>query len=251
MTGLKLTNVCVDFPVYNARGRSLKSSIFNATTGGRLASEPGSINVRALNNINLEIKANERVALLGHNGAGKSTLLRVMAGIYYPTHGEVVINGQVNTMFNANIGVSPEATGWQNIEARGIILGFSKSQINRLKEDVAEISGLGPFLDMPVRTYSAGMSMRLAFCVSTSVQPDILLLDEAIMAGDAGFIKMARKRLNTLIENSNILVLASHSQAVLKMFCNRGALLHHGELTFYENIDEMLTVYNEQVRQGK
>lgn len=247
MSGLELIDVCVEFPVYNARGRSLKSSILKATTGGKLASEPGSISVRALNKINLNIKAGDRLALLGHNGAGKSTLLRVMAGIYHPTSGEVKISGQVNTMFDSNIGVSPEATGWQNIEARGIILGFSKSQINELKQDVADISGLGQFLDMPIRTYSAGMSMRLAFCVSTSINPEILLLDEAIMAGDAGFLKMARQRLNKLIETSSILVLASHSQAVLKLFCNQGALLNHGELQFYDQIDEMLEVYNEQV----
>ncbi len=249
MAVIELNEVYVDFPVYNSKGRSLKSSIIKATTGGKVASEPGAITVRALNNIDLKINAGDRLALLGHNGAGKSTLLRVMAGIFYPTSGTVKVEGVINTMFDVNIGISPEATGWQNIEARGIILGYSSSEIESLKLDVAETSGLGHFLDMPLRTYSAGMRMRLAFCVSTSVNPDVLLLDEAIMAGDADFLKMARQRLNKLIEVSNILVLASHSQVVLKMFCNKGALLNHGELEFFDDIDEMLGAYNQQMNQ--
>jgi len=248
MARLALHNVSVQFPVYNARGRSIKNSIARATTGGIIASDPGQVSVEALKNINLEISKGNRVALLGHNGAGKSTLLRVMAGIYEPTLGKVEIEGRITAMFDQSIGASLEATGWQNIETRGILLGLSKCQITQLKTDVANLSGLGDFLDMPVRTYSAGMRMRLAFCVSTAISPEILLLDEGIMAGDAGFMKMAKTRLDQLVQDANILVLASHSLATLRTLCDRGALLNRGSLQVFDDVDEMIDCYKEQVK---
>ena len=248
MSYLHLENVFVRFSVYNARGRSLKSTLARATTGGRIASDTGCLSVEALKGVDLKIEGGDRVALLGHNGSGKSTLLRVMAGIYEPSSGSINSEGRITAMLDPNLGISPEATGWDNVETRGILLGLNGNQIEKLKDDVAELSGLGNFLEMPVRTYSAGMRMRLAFFVSTSISAEILLFDESILAGDANFIQMARKRVNQLIADSKILVLASHSQIILKSLCNRGVLMNHGEATFYQDVEEMLDVYNQQVK---
>ena len=243
MAKLVLDNVSVSFPVFNAKGRSIKNSLINSMTGGRISKSSGSVSVQALNKVSLILGEGDRIGLLGHNGAGKSTLLRVMAGIYEPTEGSAVAEGRITSMFSPNIGVSMEATGWENIETRGILLGLNAAEIEQLKSDVAVICGLGAFLDMPVRTYSSGMQMRLAFSVSTSMYPEILLLDEAILAGDAGFIAMARKRLDRLIEDANILVLASHSQTILRQLCNKGALLNKGYLTLYDDVDDMIEAY--------
>jgi len=178
MSSIALAHVSVTIPVYNARGRSAKSTLLRATTGGRIAREQGVASIQALSDISLNLCSGDRVALLGHNGAGKTTLLKVLAGIYEPIAGTAEINGQVTAMLNSNIGISIEMTGWDNIETRGVLLGLDSQQISALKDDVAQNSGLGEYLDMPVRTYSAGMRLRLAFCVTTSISTDILLLDE-------------------------------------------------------------------------
>ncbi len=248
MARLILKDVSVSFPVFNAKGRSIKSSLIHSMTGGRISEASGSVSVQALNKVSLELNEGDRLGLLGHNGAGKSTLLRVMAGIYEPTEGCIESEGKITSMFTPNIGVSMEATGWENIVTRGILLGLNAEEIERLKSDVAEISGLGEFLEMPVRTYSSGMQMRLAFSVSTSMSPEILLLDEAILAGDASFIAMARKRLDRLIEDANVLVLASHSQAILRQLCNKGALLNQGRLTLFDSVDEMIETYMAHIK---
>jgi len=197
----------IDFPVYNNRGRSLKNKVLTSVVGGSIESNSGVAVISALKSISIEINPGDRYALLGHNGAGKSTLLKVLAGIYRPTSGQIDIEGNVMPMFDPGLGISFESTGWENIRTRGILLGLSDSEIESLSQEVAEISGLGDFLDMPVRTYSSGMRMRLAFCVSTAVKPEILLLDESVVVGDASFLQMANKRLNELIADSNILVI--------------------------------------------
>ena len=168
-----------------------------------------------------------------------------MAGIYYPTSGDIQTDGEVLSMFNPNTGISPEATGWENIETRGILLGLTGDEISFLKQTVAEVSGLGDFLDMPIRTYSSGMRLRLAFCVSTAVRSEILLLDESVVVGDASFLKMARKRLDDLIAEANILVLASHSQNILRQLCNKGIFINKGEATIFDSVDELIKYYSE------
>ena len=248
MAKLVLNDVSVSFPVFNAKGRSIKSSLINSMTGGKISELSGSISVQALNKVSLTMREGDRLGLLGHNGAGKSTLLRVMAGIYEPTDGSVETEGKITSMFTPNIGVSMEASGWDNIVTRGILLGLNAAEIEHLTSEVAEVSGLGEFLDMPVRTYSSGMQMRLAFSVSTCMSPEILLLDEAILAGDASFIVMARRRLDRLIEDANVLVLASHSQAILRQLCNKGALLNRGHLTLYDSVDDMIESYMVQIK---
>ncbi|MFT7686571.1 MAG: ABC-type polysaccharide/polyol phosphate transport system ATPase subunit [Candidatus Azotimanducaceae bacterium] len=244
MAFITLKNVCVEMPVYNHKGRSLKRSLIKTASGGAIKRKEGGILIRALQHVTLNIQAGDRVGLIGHNGAGKSTLLRVIGGIYEPVLGSVSSSGSITAMFDPNIGISPQATGYQNIYTRGILLGYDKPQIDALIKDVEASSGLGEYLDMPVRTYSAGMKLRLAFCVATAVSPEILLLDEAILAGDEAFMKLAKKRLASLIEEASILVLASHSQKILKAFCNKGVILDKGVVVYYGDIEAALSKYS-------
>ena len=184
--------------------------------------------VRALSNLNLDIRAGERVGLWGHNGAGKTTLLRVLAGAYAPTHGTARIEGSVTSLIDLALGMETDATGYENIALRLMMMGRDPSMAQTLVPDVEEFSGLGEFLDLPIRTYSSGMLMRLAFAISTTVEPEILLMDEWLSAGDEGFVAKAEDRLEHLLHKSQILVIASHSREMLERQCNRVLTLDHG-----------------------
>ena len=223
----------------------MKSTLLRSSTGGRIARDHGALTVRALSGVSIQIGEGDRVGLIGPNGAGKTTLLRVMGGIYEPALGEVSIDGKVTAMLNSHIGISAEMSGWDNIHTRGVLLGLSRERIEKLKEDVANSSGLGEYLDMPVRTYSAGMRLRLAFCVSTGVSSEILLLDEGIMAGDAAFLAMARNRFDSMLMDANVFVLASHAKHILRTFCNKGVFLRGGKVEYFGDIDAALEAYEE------
>ena len=184
--------------------------------------------MRALQNINLEFKHGDRVGLLGHNGAGKSTLLRVLSGVYKPTSGQVAINGQVASLIDVSLGIDSEATGRENIFIRGALLGLRKKQINEQLEEIIKFSELGDFIDMPVRIYSSGMHLRLAFSVSTVIRPEILIMDEWLSVGDESFKYKAESRMQKLLESTSILIIASHSKELLLKTCNRIILLDHG-----------------------
>ena len=229
MTHISLINVGIDIPIFNPGARSLKKKLIQGITGGSLhQSDQGPVVVRALQNINLEFKHGDRVGLLGHNGAGKSTLLRVLSGVYKPTSGQVAINGQVASLIDISLGIDSEATGRENIFIRGALLGLSKKQINEQLEKIIEFSELGDFIDMPVRTYSSGMHLRLAFSVSTVIRPEILIMDEWLSVGDESFKRKAESRMQELVESTSILIIASHSQELLLKTCNRIVLLDHG-----------------------
>ena len=227
----------------NSSRRSIGHAIRN-TVGGGLGSYGSHVSVQALQGVTLSFKAGDRVGLVGHNGAGKSTLLKVIAGIYEPTTGRVSVNGKVAGLFGQGIGSMPEASGWQNIETQGILLGLDDQQIETLKSDVAESSGLGEFLSLPVRTYSAGMRMRLGFFISTAIQAEILLLDESLARGDQDFVDVAQERVNTLMEASSIIITASHSLSELKSFCNCGVMLNKGATTYFSDVDALLEAYD-------
>ena len=229
MTHISLINVGLDIPIFNPGARSLKKKLIQGITGGSLhQSDQGPVVVRALQNINLEFKHGDRVGLLGHNGAGKSTLLRVLSGVYKPTSGQVAINGQVASLIDISLGIDSEATGRENIFIRGALLGLSKKQINEQLEKIIEFSELGDFIDMPVRTYSSGMHLRLDFSVSTVIRPEILIMDEWLSVGDESFKRKAESRMQELVESTSILIIASHSQELLLKTCNRIVLLDHG-----------------------
>lgn len=231
MAGIELTDVCVDIPIFNSQGRSLKKTVMGLATGGKIGlTEKGKTIVRSLDCINLKISSNERVGLVGHNGAGKSTLLRVLSKVYTPTFGSANIIGTIGSLIDISLGIDGEATGIENIYLRGALLGISKTTINNRLEEIVEFSELGDFIHMPVRTYSTGMHMRLAFAVSTMISPDILLMDEWLSVGDKGFQRKAETRLQSVIEKSNILVIASHSQELIRKCCNRVIWLEHGKV---------------------
>lgn len=229
MANISLINVGLDIPIFNPGARSLKKKLIQGITGGSLhQSDQGPVVVRALQNINLEFKHGDRVGLLGHNGAGKSTLLRVLSGVYKPTSGQVAINGQVASLIDVSLGIDSEATGRENIFIRGALLGLRKKQINEQLKEIIEFSELGDFIDMPVRTYSSGMHLRLAFSVSTVIRPEILIMDEWLSVGDENFKKKADSRMQKLVESTSILIIASHSKELLLKTCNRIILLDHG-----------------------
>ena len=223
-------NVCVDFPIYNARNRSLKNTVMQAATGGRVDFGAKETIIRSLHNVSFTLKPGDRVGLVGHNGAGKSTLLRTLGRVYEPTSGRAEIHGEVGSLVDISLGINKEATGRENIFIRGALLGLSRSQIEKNFDEIVEFSELGDFIDMPVRTYSSGMHLRLAFSVATIIRPEILLMDEWLSVGDAAFNEKAEKRLNDLVQSSRILVIASHSRELIEKTCTRAMWFEHGRL---------------------
>ena len=239
-----LEGVGVDFPVFNAASLSLKNRVLSAMTGGRIDRQhDGAIVVRGLADINLEIRAGERVGLVGHNGSGKTTLLRVLSGIYFPTQGTVDIRGDCVSLINISLGIDPEATGRENIRLRGAMMGMTPAAVNARLDEIIEFSGLGDFIEMPFRTYSSGMQLRLAFAVSTSIRPQILVMDEWLSTGDEDFRERAEKRMNEVVHATEILVLASHTRELIESTCNRVIWLEHGHIRMDGPVDEVVAAY--------
>jgi len=244
MASICLDHVCVDIPIFNSQGRSLKKTILGMATGGKIGlNEKGRTIVRSLDDISLKISPQERVGLIGHNGAGKSTLLRVLGGVYEPAKGFARIDGKVGSLIDVSLGIDGEATGIENIYLRAALLGIPKKVVSRELDSIIEFSELGEFIKMPVRTYSTGMHMRLAFAVSTMITPDILLMDEWLSVGDKGFQIKAEKRLNSLIERSSILVVATHSRSLIEKCCTRVIWLEHGKIKMDGAPEDICPVY--------
>jgi lipopolysaccharide transport system ATP-binding protein len=229
MAYISARDIVVEFPIYNLSHRSLKKAFLHATTGGRLSGDAGNrVVVQALDHASFDIREGDRVGLYGHNGAGKTTLLRVLSGIYEPVRGHLTMRGRIATLLDLGLGIDPESTGYENIMLRGILAGLRPREISSRMAEIAKFTELAEYLDMPVRTYSSGMQLRLAFAVSTSVQADILLMDEWLSVGDEAFALKAQERLHSLVSRSPILVLASHSLELLTTVCNRVLVLTHG-----------------------
>lgn len=245
MAKIQLDGVSVTFPIYEASSRSLRTQVLAVSTGGRIGADARHhVSIEALDDVSLTIEHGDRLGLVGHNGAGKTTLLRVMAGIYEPTRGTITIDGRVMSIFDLGVGMDPEASGYENIQFRGLYCGLTRAQIRAKTEEIAEFTELGTFLDMPLRTYSAGMHARLAFAISTCIEPEILLLDESIGAGDAAFLVKAKRRLEEFIAQAGILVLATHSEAMIRELCNKAILLEHGKALVAGSVDEVFARYN-------
>lgn len=230
MAHVTFDKVCVDFPIYNARNRSLKNTVMQAATGGRVDFGAKEAIIRSLHDVSFSLKPGDRVGLVGHNGAGKSTLLRTIGRVYVPTSGKADIQGEVGSLVDISLGINKEATGRENIFIRGALLGLSRKQVEDHFDEIVEFSELGDFIDMPVRTYSSGMHLRLAFSVATIIRPEILLMDEWLSVGDASFNAKAKKRMTDLVESSEILVIASHSRRLIEETCNRALWFEHGIL---------------------
>ena len=225
------------------RERSLKELLARLASGKR--SKPRVHDVEALKNVSVEIHAGERVGLVGHNGAGKSTFLRMVAGLYPIARGTRFVEGRIRSLFELSLGFEPDATGRENILYRGLLLGLSPAFMSSIEEEVVAFADLGEFIDYPLKTYSAGMQVRLAFAISTTVGGDILLLDEVLGAGDAAFMLKAKQRISKLIDESEILVLASHDFGAISSLCARGLVLHRGELIFDGTVDKAIHCYRQ------
>ena len=249
MTSIIASNVTVDFPIYGASHRSLRQTLF-ARTGGLIRHERAGrqqrVVVRALDDVSFTLRNGDRLGLIGHNGAGKSTLLKVLAGVYAPDAGSIQIDGRVSPLFNSAPGLDPDDNGYENIKTCGMFLGMSSEEISRKLLDIVDFCELGEYLDLPVRTYSTGMVARLGFAIATAIEPDILLLDEGLGAGDARFAARAEARMQALIHRTRILVLASHSDALIKSMCNRAILLEKGRLIAMGSVDEVIHRYHQR-----
>ncbi len=243
MAFIKFDHVNVDFPIYNAKNRSLKNTVMQAATGGVVNFGVDGTVIRSLSDVSFQFVDGDRVGLVGHNGAGKSTLLRALGKVYEPTAGESIIEGEIGSLVDISLGIDQEATGRENIFIRGALLGLSKSKIESCFDEIVEFSELGSFIDMPVRTYSSGMHLRLAFAVATIIRPEILLMDEWLSVGDAAFNHKAENRLTELVQSSRILVIASHSRELIERTCNRALWFEHGKLKLDSSVEEVCKAY--------
>jgi lipopolysaccharide transport system ATP-binding protein len=226
---LEVRDLSIRFPVYGADSRSLKKSVMGVALGGRLGMAGSHTPiVQALTEVSIDLRPGDRLALVGPNGSGKTTLLRAMAGVYAPDEGSVTVKGRIASLLELSLGIDPTATGYENIHLRGLVTGLSRAQIKEKQEQIAAFSGLGPFLSLPLKTYSSGMMARLAFAVSTSIDAEVLLMDEWIAVGDADFREQAHERLLSMVERSHIMVLASHENSLIQDLCNKFVYMEHG-----------------------
>jgi homopolymeric O-antigen transport system ATP-binding protein len=244
---VQLRDVSVEFPIYSGGSRSLRKLLLHTTTQGNIGKDARDrLSVLALSDVNLDIRHGDRLALVGVNGAGKTTLLKVLAGIYEPTRGAVHARGRVSALLTATVGLDAEATGRENIVMRGMFMDVHPRRMRAHIDEIAEFTELGYYIDMPVRTYSAGMLIRLCFAVATAFPPEILLMDEWLAAGDAGFLAKAHRRIEQFVAESSILVLASHAMPLLKEWCNRAILLDQGRIVASGSVDEIAAIYQTQ-----
>jgi ABC-2 type transport system ATP-binding protein len=240
---IETNNAWVEFPIFDAKSRSLKKT-FLGKAGGTIGRNSSNVLViEALRNISVSFSQGDRVGLVGRNGAGKSTLLRLLSGIYEPTRGTATVRGRVAPVFDLGVGMDPEISGYENIIIRGLFLGETRKKMLSKIDEIAEFTELGEYLSMPLRTYSTGMRVRLAMGVVTSIDPEILLLDEGIGAVDAEFLKKAQMRLQSLVERSGILVFASHSNEFLARLCKTAMWIDHGEVRMTGGIEDVVRAY--------
>lgn len=240
MAYIHADGLTVDFPIYSSSSRSMKKAVLRATTGGRIGRDAGNhAYVRSLDALSFRIEPGERIGLVGHNGSGKTTLLRALSGVYAPTSGRLEVEGRVVSLLDIGLGMDPDATGYENITMRGIMLGMTPREIAAKFDEISAFTDLGDYLAMPMRSYSTGMQMRLAFAVSTCVDADILLMDEWLSVGDLAFQEKAARRLDELLERTSILVLASHAPDLVARVCTRVIELSHGSIAADEPVSRL------------
>ena len=244
MAYISLRDATVEFPLYTGSSRSLKKELLKVGVRRRtISTRDDRVIVRALDHVSLDLVKGDRVGLVGNNGAGKTTILRVLAGIYEPVGGSFAIEGRVCSLLNVGLGLDPDVSGYENIVLQGMYLGYRPSEMDALVDDIAAFTELEAFLNMPVRTYSSGMVLRLAFAVATAVRPEILLMDEWVLAGDGRFMEKARRRIEAFTQKAEILVLASHSLDILRQWCDRILWLEGGKIRMDGLTSEVLPLY--------
>lgn len=246
MTFIKLSNASVTFSIFNTKTRSVRNTLINAI-GGNVNSIDNTVYVKALDNVSLEINEGERVGLIGHNGAGKSTMLKLLSGIYEPTEGLMDVKGYTSSLTDITMGMDPENSGYDNIIMRCILMGMTFKQAKDKVKEIIDFSELSEYIDLPTRTYSTGMYMRLAFTIATSIAPDILIMDEMIGAGDASFIEKAKIRSMALIEQTKIMVISSHDMNIMRDICTRGLWMEKGKIRMDGEINKVIEAYQNHV----
>lgn len=240
---IDITDVSVFFPLYHGGSRSLKKTVMAAASGRLGQDRQSRVVVQALRDISFSLQSGDRLGLVGANGAGKTTLLRTLGGIYEPVTGHVRLQGSVTTLLDTSLGMNLELTGRENIQLRGLYTGIARADIPALEEDVAQFAGLGDFIDLPVRTYSSGMVVRLAFAMATASRPQILLMDEWFVVGDAEFMEKAKDRLEGMVRGSDILVLSTHSLDIIRSWCTRVLWIDQGRIRQDGPPDEVVAAY--------
>lgn len=241
---IRAENASITFPVFNASNRSLRTQFLSSALGGRIGTKKnGQVQISAISDVSFTCVEGERIGLLGHNGSGKSTLLRAIAGVYEPTSGSMDVSGGVGSLIDISLGINGDATGQENVLIRGQMLGMTKAKIREKYEEIVEFSELGEFMDVPVRTYSSGMHLRLAFAVSTLIRPEILVMDEWLSVGDESFKRKAQARLAEVVDSSKILIIATHSRELLEKTCTRALWLEHGQIKMDGPAKEVAQAY--------
>ncbi len=244
MAKIELENIEVHYPIYGNHDYSFRRALISLTTRGRVYAEENAMTVvKALNGVSFSLRQGDRLGLIGTNGSGKSTLLKTLGQLYVPVKGRLLIEGRVSALFDVCMGMDMERTGYHNIYYMGMLLGFSQKKIKSLIPGIEEFSELKDSLNLPVRGYSAGMKMRLGFAICTCIEPEILLLDEAIGAGDKHFLEKAAVRAKALYDKAEILVIASHAAAVIRQFCNKALWLNKGKIMMLGSVEEVLAAY--------
>ncbi|MDA9048106.1 ABC transporter ATP-binding protein [Hellea sp.] len=238
MSSIVAENLCLHYPV---AGGTLAKMV-GMPSPETLVEINSKRYILALNSLNFTIKDGDRIGLMGSNGSGKSTLLKVLGQIYTPTSGSVKTSGKISSLFNINLGIQPDASGRENILIRGLVKGWTRRQIANEIDAIIEFSGLTEFIDLPIRTYSDGMRMRLLFSIATSFSPEILLLDEWIGAGDSKFQEKAAERMNTLVKKSGITVIASHNRTLLQRVCNKIIWLENGRIKMFDDLNKVFAI---------
>jgi ABC-type polysaccharide/polyol phosphate transport system ATPase subunit len=248
MATILVENVDLDYPIYGMQ-RSLRRAFFRNAAGGFINKKDPHhrhVTVSALTQVSFQLTDGDRLGLIGHNGAGKSSLLKVLAGVYHPTRGKVWVDGKITSLFELALGVDADDTGYETVVTAGMLLGMTQAEIESKIPEIERFSELGEYLSLPVRTYSMGMTTRLGFSLATVLEPEILLIDEGIGAGDARFTERASKRLHELARQSAIMVLASHTDDLIRQICNKAALLTSGRIIKIGPVDEVLSEYHSE-----
>lgn len=248
MSEITLQNVSLEYPIFDVTSRSVKVSLFNQVVGSTIQKSRRLVRIKGLDNLSVTLNKGDRVGLIGHNGSGKSTLLRVLAGVTYPQLGTVTIRGRIVPLIERGLGVNPEMSGRENIALPMLLLGATEEEVRHAQEEIPDWSGLGEYIDLPTRTYSDGMKSRLMFAISTAIRGDILLLDEWMGAGDAPFIKKASERLDNMLREAGIMVVATHAESIMRQFCNRVMWLDKGALVAIGPTEEVLERYRNNDR---
>lgn len=242
-TFIEFQDVSLKFRVYTDKGMSLKEAFVNSLR--RRKPEDFVKEFWVLENLNFRINQGDRLGIIGNNGAGKSTLLKLISKIYEPTKGRININGRVVPLIELGAGFNPELTGRENIYLNGAVLGYTKSEMAKLEQNIVSFAELEEFIDMPIKYYSTGMYARLAFTVATEINPEILIIDEIFAGGDINFVDRAVKRINNLIDSAKIVIMVSHSLDLIESMCNRCIVIANHGVAFDGDVQEALAFYRE------